>query len=321
MNGKCAGVWSQTDELNTMRCCCLFLFFSFGVPFFVFAKTAKVLPSYLQKAYVIQKSAIVYTRPNFDSIQINNIPAGSMVTISRKIYRPKNRFGTFYRIYVNKPKKLRAYISEIDVVPRYMKSGSKFKTNPEFSQVKKKLKYIKDFQFNNADSEDIVDMSDRAISEIRLIGLIVSYAWLAYKSKSKSIPTWLFGIKLSGPGLPINRVATDINLVFSLLPPIIENRVLKKGYQIFGDLLFKLPLIEGPNFLFHIGGGFMVKFKGSLAPEKPSFFEIGGGIAGSTGLTVKIHDRLAFLAEGKLYYDLLEEALSPAILGGLMVIF
>ncbi len=300
---------------------CLLVLFFFGVYSFADGDKKKVLPSYLQKAYVLQKNAIVYTRPDFDAVQINNIPAGTLVTISKKVYRPKNRFGTFYRIYINKPRKLRAYISEIDVVPRYTKSGSQFKINPEFNQVKKKLKYVKDFQFNRDDSEAILDLSDQAISKMRLIGLMVSYSWMAYESKSNTFPSWFVGVKLSGPHLPIKRVATDMSLLFSFSPPVINNRLLKKGYIIMGDFLFKLSLFEVPHFLFHLGGGFMVKLKGSRAPEKPTLFEVGGGMAGSSALTIRVQERLALLVEGKFYYDLLENKFIPAISGSFLISF
>ena len=299
--------------------CFLFLMV---LPVCSFAKQkTKVLPAYLQKAYVIQKNAIVYTRPSFDSVQISHIPAGTLVTISRKIYRPENRFGTFYRIYITKPKKLRAYISEIDVVPRYVKSGARFKVNPEFRRVKKKLRHIKDFQFNSDAPSDMMDLSDQTISNMRLMGLIVSHKWLAYDSKSKSFPAWFFGLKFSGPGLPIQNIATDINIMFSLLPPVMDGRELKKGYTVLGDFLLKAPVLEGPHLAVHAGAGFMVKLKGSMAPEKPTRTEIGGGIASSMALTIRVHDRVAVLTEGKLYYDLLENSFVPGIVGGILISF
>ncbi len=278
----------------------------------------KVLPHYLQKAYVLQKDAIVYARPDFDSTQITSIPAGTRITVSKKIHRPNHRFGTFYRIYINKPKKLRAYISEIDVVPRYIKSGSHFKLNPEFKQVKKKLKYVKDFQLNR-DSEDLMEIGDKPLSKVKFIGLTVSYAWMAYQSEKTSIESWFFGLKLSGAGLPITGIITDTSLMFSLSPPVIEKK-LKKGYILLGDFLFKLPLLDAPYFLFHLGIGALVKIHGSLAPEK-SHFQVGAGVISSASFTLKIHDRLSFLMEGKVYYDMLETEPVPSILGGLMVAF
>ena len=55
---------------------------------------------------LFKKDALVYTRSDFDSIQISRVPSGTLVTISKKIYRPRSRFGTFYRIYITMPKKI-----------------------------------------------------------------------------------------------------------------------------------------------------------------------------------------------------------------------
>ena len=280
----------------------------------------KVLPSYLQKAYVIQRDAIVYSRSDFDSIQITTIPAGAKVTISKKIYRPKTRFGTFYRIYIKKPKKIRAYISEIDVVPRYIRSGSQLKLNPGFNQVKKKLKQIKDFQFN-AEQGDVSDLSDKDLFQMRFIGMAVAYSWLAYESKSEFVPTWLFGLKFNGPGLPIKNVFTDTSLMFSVSPPVIGKKVLKRGYLLIGDFLFKLPLVTAPGFLFQLGAGVMIKLKGALSPEDPARSEVGAGVAGSGTFILKLHDRLSFSMEGKAYYDLRESKFAPGMVGGLLVTF
>ena len=283
-------------------------------------KKSKVLPSYLQKAYVIQKNAIVYTRASFDSIQITNVPAGTLVTISKKIYRPETRFGTFHRIYINKPKKIKAYISEIDVVPRYIRSGSKFKNNPSFAQVKKKLRYVKDFQFN-ADPEDELDFSDTPLSKMKFIGMNIAYSWLTYESQSSFFPSWFFGLKLSGRGIPINDVITDMSLMVSFDPPVIGGDVLKNGYILMGDFLFKLPLFEAPFFSFQLGAGLMAKLKGALAPEDLALSEVGAGIAGSASLILKINERFSFLVEGKGYYDLSEEGMVPVMVGGLLVTF
>ena len=167
----------------------------------------------------------------------------------------------------------------------------------------------------------MLDLNDQEVSKMRLIGLTVSHTWMAYKSKLRSFPSWFFGLKFSGPGLPIKNISTDISLMFSFSPPVMDNRELKNGYTVMGDFLLKLPLAEGPHFLFHAGGGFMVKLKGSMAPEKPSRTEVGGGIAGSGALTIRAHERVVFTAEGKLYYDLLENGFAPGLFGGILVSF
>ena len=288
--------------------------------------TKKTLPSHLQKAYVIQKNAIVYARADFDSLQVSHIPAGTRVTISRQIYRPPSRFGTFYRIYINKPKKMKAYISEIDVTPRYIKSGSGYKLNPAFKQVKQKLKYVKDFQFNSLGPEDIVDIADKPLDTQRLIGLLVSHSWLAYKKQDGFFPTWLFGLKLTGPGLPIKRILTDFSLVVSF-PPMIDNKIfidqkkISKAYLLMGDFGLKFTLLSADKLAIYLSGGLMVKMKGNLASQTSKTVEMGIGFSGSAGLLFKIHERLVLLIESPAIYDLSENRFFPSVRGGVLVSF
>ena len=283
-------------------------------------KSRKILPSHLQKGYVVQKNAFVYTRPDFDAVRITGIPAGMKVTISKKVYRSKTGFGSFYRIYISTPRKMRAYISEIDVVSRYIRSKSGWKVNPEFALVKKKLNRVKEFQ-HNVKTANSMDLEETPLAKKRFIGMTVSYSWLAYEDKMSSVPTWLFGLKISGKGLPIEHFITDINLIVSVDPPVIDGKELEKGYLLLADFLFKKALFNAPSFMFQLGAGFMGKLKGALRPEDPSRSQMGGGLVGASSLTLKIHNRMSFLIEGKGYYDFLEKGFVPAVSGGLLVAF
>ena len=312
---------------NKPRLFCALGFLLLYLMAFVSHAKTKVLPSHLQKAYVIQKNSIVYARPDFDSLQVSYIPAGTKVTISKKIYRPPNRFGTFYRIYVNKPKKMKAYISEIDVTPRYLKSESGYKINPAFKQVKKKLKYIKDFSLNDmSEPEDFISATDKPLYDQKFIGLLVSHAWLAYKEQEKFFPAWLFGLKLTGPGLPIKKIITDFSLLFSF-PPLVDNKIfidkkqVQKGYLLMGDFGLKLALLSAPKLVVYLSGGLFIKMKGSLASKTPTPVEMGIGFNGALSLMFKIHQRLALLIEGPINYDLSESSFSPSVRGGLLVSF
>ena len=121
--------------------------------------------------------------------------------------------------------------------------------------------------------------------------------------------------------MPVSNIGTDISVMFSFSPPVIKGKQLEKGYLLVGDFLFRLPIFEVPHFLLSINGGVMVKLKGALAPEDPAHSEVGAGLAGSTSLIIRIHDRLSFLAEGKAYYDLLENKPVFSAGGGLLVSF
>ncbi len=284
----------------------------------------KMLPAYMQKAYTLQKDAFVYARPNFDSLRITSIPAGTKVTISRKLYRPKTNFGTFYRIYLSRPKKIRAYISEIDVVPHYVRKGLGYQINPEFKQVKKKLHRVKQFSANDissSESAEPIDLGTADISEVRWIGLTINHFWLRYKSQEAAFHSWLFNLKLSGSHLVISKVMTDIDIGLAFTPTVVEGRKIEKGYVIISDFLLKYPLVEVPHFLFSLGSGVVVKGKGARPPEPASVFQIGMGLMGSMHLILRKGDRLSFSLEGKSYYDFQDKKFSYTVGGGLLVAF
>lgn len=284
-------------------------------------KSRKVLPSHLQKAYTLQRDAIIYARADFDSLRITTIPAGTLVTVSKRVYRPKTNFGTFYRIYVNRPKKLKAYISEIDVVPRYIRQGSSYQLNPEFNIVKRKLKRIRQFEANSDGIETKIDLNDKQIAQSRWIGMTINHLWVYYADRSMSIRSWFFNVKFTGPNLPVPGLLTDVNIGLSLAEPVINNKVVKKGYIIMGDFLLRTVLLEGPRFLLTLGGGLMVKAKSTRPPVRESLFQMGAAVTASTHLMIRLRERLSLSLEGKYYYNFHEQRFSPGVGGGLLVAF
>ncbi len=302
-----------------------FIFSIFFLAFFCYGKTKskplsdKILPSHLQKAYTIQRDSIIYTRPNFDSFQITTIPAGTMVTISKKIYRPKHNFGTFYRIYIQNPKRIKAYISEIDVTPRYIKKGSAYQINPSFKKTKKKLHHIKEFSSHY--QPDTVSLEDTPISKLRWSGLIIHYLKIYYEDKKTPIPSWFFNMQINGPGLPIPQLSTVTNLGISFTPPVINNKSFQKGYVLMGDFLLQFPIVELPSLLISLNGGLMIKAKGSRSTKNIRLFQIGVGLMSATRLLIRIKNHLSLALEGKYYYDFQEKHFSYGIGGGLLVAF
>ena len=288
-----------------------------------FAKTnKKILPRFLQKAYIIQKSAIIYARPDFDAIQVTSIPSGALVTISKKIYRPKQTgFGTFYRIYINKPKKLKAYISEIDVVPRYIRSGSKYKINPSFQQVKKNLSRLKDLQFNREPEKESLDFKNTPISQMKFIGLITDYIRLKHRRPQNTQSAWFFNLRLSWPGFPLPILTADAGLGFSTAKPFFDGIKSQRGYYLMGNMILKLALLESPYFLVHLGGGFALKWKQALPPDLLTSMHLTAGVTSLGSFVIRIHERFYLQLEGKLQYDFSEYGLSSGLGGGIMAAF
>ena len=282
------------------------------------AKKNKILPKHLQKAYVIQKDAIVYTHPDFDAAQIIRIPSGSLVTISKKVHRPDSGFGTFYHIYINKPKKIKAYISEIDVVPRYIRSGSTHKINPNFHTVKKNLSRLDDLQFNS-EPEKEVNFSDTPISKLILLGLVTDHLWIKNQNFNKTRSIWFFNLKLNYPDFPLSPLGTSVSLGFSPQAPVIDSSLKKRGFYIMGNILLNIALVESSHFLFQLGGGVVFKWKQALAPEDPYLHHLTIGVAGLSSFTIRIHERFHFLLELKLQKDFIEYKMIPGVGGGIIV--
>ena len=107
--------------------------------FFLFGFQKK---SQVQRGIVTENQSIIYEEPHFDAKQITRLPRNQVIVISKTIYRPKNLFGSFYRIYINKPRKIRGYISEVDVIPQFQKKSSKI--NPAYTQKEELLKTVKE---------------------------------------------------------------------------------------------------------------------------------------------------------------------------------
>lgn len=108
-----------------------------------FGKKEKQDVPRIQRAIVTENQAIIYKKPDFDAEQIMKLPGNKIVAISTKIYRPKNLFGSFYRIFINKPRKIRGYISEIDVLAQYKKSEDGYALNPNYQKKEKALRQVK----------------------------------------------------------------------------------------------------------------------------------------------------------------------------------
>jgi len=98
---------------------------------------------HIQRAVVTEHQAIIYTHPDFDSEQMMRLSNNKIIAISTKIYRPKNLFGSFYRIFINKPRKVRGYISEIDVLPQYKKTRDGYVLNKKYAKKEQALKQMK----------------------------------------------------------------------------------------------------------------------------------------------------------------------------------
>lgn len=110
--------------------------------FIIFSIGAQKKPL-VQRGIVNEHRAIVYESQDFDSKQVIRLPRNKIIVLSTKIYRPQNLFGSFYKVYLNKPQKIRGYISEIDVIPQYKRTPDGVSVNEAYKERESILKQVK----------------------------------------------------------------------------------------------------------------------------------------------------------------------------------
>ncbi|MGI9548863.1 MAG: hypothetical protein ACR2M7_02645 [Bdellovibrionales bacterium] len=100
----------------------------------------KIISQYkgaLQKGYVTAVDSLIYKGPDFDTEQIFYLRSGNHVTMSKKIFTPSHGFGTFYKVFIKKPKIVIGYVSEVDVIPEYKRKTMEL--NSEYVFLKKQI--------------------------------------------------------------------------------------------------------------------------------------------------------------------------------------
>ena len=175
-----------------------------------YVKTNKLFNKYkhkLQKAYTLQVDSFIYTRPHFDAERTYSLPPGQIVTISKKIYYPANRFGSFYKIYVKKPKKIVGYISEVDVVPQFIKQKGEYVSNPRFKLASRYKGNLDEANYSLSSRGE--DLQTFTSNNFRLMGLSATLPLIRSEVYVKNIR---YGIHISMYNFPFLYFNSDMNL-------------------------------------------------------------------------------------------------------------
>ena len=203
----------------------------------------------LQAAYVLQLNAIVYKNPHFDSGQIHYISSGERIIVSKKIYYPLNRFGSFYKVYVQKPRKIVGYISEVDVIPRFIKENKKYVLNSKFTiaeRHKGNMNKVAE-QSESRPSKEKSFSYNRRKNKNRFVG--VSLAFPANGQSFVFLPQ--LGIRLSGYNLLISNFNMDFNISSGLIKPV-QIKIDVLGVYDKIKLIQRFPLLAGAGFRVNI---------------------------------------------------------------------
>ena len=171
----------------------------------------------LQKAFIIQaEGSLVYDRPSFDGKQVHWIPFGEKAVVSKKILKPEREMGTFYKVFLKKPKKIVGYISEVEVVPELIKRKSgRYITNPEYDLWKLKITQGSLKIDDTSDTlfpENEIKKSSSKTHLNRFVGISLGSSFEPAQSFQDRLR---FGLKFGVYNLQFLNINMDINVIFN----------------------------------------------------------------------------------------------------------
>ena len=267
----------------------------------------------LQLAFISSLNSFVYEEPNFDSQQLFPLETGKKVLISKKIFRPAHKFGSFYKLFLVKPKKIVGYVSEAELIPEFLKSekgGSS--PNPAFKEALLQIKRdgvldinLKDeIKKKSAPQEEPKSSSSSGKKVYAGAGLGI------FGFDTVSEKNILIGLKLSGYRLLVSSWNMDINV---LTAPF--------DFKFFYlDASIAYPLASSAFYhLFATGG---LKFAVNYREENPQQQISPGPVAGLS-LLIPFNPKTMLRVDLKAKYSLGGSAngLGGGALGALQTVF
>lgn len=228
---------------------------------------------HLQEAYIISPMSFIYKTPHFDSKQLFHLREGDQIIVSKKVFTPAHRFGTFYKAFIKSPKKVVGYVSEIEVIPEFVQqSDKKYEKNTCYNKIKTQIAKKGQFNLNSLSGRDFVcaggskpvTITPKNIfskSGDRHVGFSVS--GMSSLFKFRNIPERyepMLGVKLSGKRLLIPYIDMDINLAINY-----------DLNEVYGDLLVGYPVIGSDTFVIYPLLGFNFNYH---LQKKPSNTEV-----------------------------------------------
>lgn len=213
-------------------------------------KSEKLFNKYrhkLQSAYTLQVEAFIYDHPDFDAKKIHSLRPGYKIIISKKIYYPVTRFGSFYKVYIKKPRKIVGYISEIDVIPEFKKTKGEYVANPRFAMAEKykgKIGQIssRESKLNSYKSSSFLKRTYPSFLGISFFGEITSGGFNIEERQT--------GIYISSH--KISDLTLDINAVFSNRPSVaLDIFAVYERIHLINQVPLRLGLgfrVEGQDF-------------------------------------------------------------------------
>ena len=188
-------------------------------------------------------NSFIYEKPNFDSKQLYALEVGEKILISKKIFRPPHKFGSFYKIFLFQPQKIIGYISEAEATTEFLNEDGKYISNPKYKLAEQQMKEDKVLNISLFEKKiRKITQKKAAVRKKRkyYIGLSTGFSGTSISSQDA-----LFGLRLSGYGLLISSVNMDFNFMASPYTPLLSHF----------DMSVSYPLIASKGYLIHLMGG------------------------------------------------------------------
>ena len=233
---------------------------------------------------------------------------GKKILISKKIFRPPHNFGSFYKIFLFRPKKIVGYISEAEIAPEFVKQADEYKVNPIYKLAQKQMKEDKALDINLFEKkpkkrhrEEQVNSSRN--NKKRYVGLSLGFS--GFSPSEKEV---LVGLKLSGYNLLISSLNMDFNLLTSFYKP---------NFFHF-DILTSYPLIKTSQYFLYLSGGIKFDINHRLKDIRK---QNDPGVAGALSLMIPLNQKLLLRLEAKTEYGLSTKSFLPLFLSSLQIAF
>ena len=281
-------------------------------------KTKSLVPEkykpYMQRAYISRSNSFVYSQPNFDAPKLQTLTIGKLVLISRKVFLPPHSFGSFYRIFLFREKKLIGYVSQAEVIPEFIKKNNSYRPNPNYK--KAKLYKTKKQILKIEEIEDAIPKSKKAQiqkeTQKRLLlqtkykkyfGLSVGYSPYLNSGRTQAYEDLFLGFKFSA-------YSPKIHLDFNL------DLYTSKGSV---DALAGLSFIKSKVYSLFVMGGGAVEYN----PFQSNYYldQIDYGPVGAVSLLIPLNKKLLLKLETKADYKIREKLVSLKFLSGLQLAF
>lgn len=264
---------------------------------------------HLQLAYVASLNSFVYDRPNFDAQKLYSLSSGQKVLISKKIFRPPHKFGSFYKIFLFREKKLVGYVSEAEVIPEFINQDKQSLPNPAYKIAKKQMAKNKVLDMDLAVKTKKKNSKKRKPSALkdyrkRYAGLTLGFGGENVTAlRPEDVHA---GLKLSGYNLLISYLNLDMNLTASVYD-------FKSFYF---DILATFPVLKAqPYYLFAMGGGNI-----SIDRNKQDD-PVDYGLSGALSLLIPITEKLLFRTDAKINHDIRSRSIRYGLFGSLQIGF